>query len=168
MATVVAERIKTRAVETETRVVENGSSAPLGASVLAGGVNFSVFSKNATQIELLLFDTAAAPEPARIIPLAAGGHRTYHYWHAFVPGLEPGQVYAYRAHGPLAPERGLRFDAAKVLLDPYGLAIAVPDNYDRVPATRPGGDPAVAMKSVVAIRGGYDWEGDRPLRRPFS
>src|SRR4051812_12928255 len=161
MATIVAERIRTR-------VVENGSSAPLGASVLADGVNFSVFSKNATQIELLLFDTAAAPEPARIIPLAAQGHRTYHYWHAFVPGLEPGQVYAYRAHGPLAPERGLRFDAAKVLLDPYGLAIAVPDNYDRVPATRPGGNAAVAMKSVVANRGGYDWEGDRPLRRSFS
>src|SRR6476620_598197 len=161
MATIVAERIKTR-------VVENGSSAPLGASVLAGGVNFSVFSKNATQIELLLFDNAAAREPSRIIPLAARGHRTYHYWHALVPDPEAGQIYAYRAPAPLAPERGLRFDPGKVLLDPYGLAIAVPDNYDRVPATRPGENAAVAMKSVVADRGRYDWEGDQPLRRPFA
>jgi isoamylase len=151
-----------------TRIVATGSSAPLGASILPGGVNFSVFSKNATLVELLLFDDVAAPEPARIIPLVAKGHRTYHYWHAFVPGPEPGQVYAYRAHGPFAPERGLRFDAEKVLLDPYGLAIAVPDSYDRLAAMRPGGNAAVAMKSVVADRGRYDWEGDQPLRRPFA
>ena len=115
-----------------------------------------------------MFDDAAATEPARIIPLEAKAHRTYHYWHAFVPGLEPGQVYAYRAHGPFAPERGLRFDAEKVLLDPYGLAIAVPDSYDRLAASRPGGNAAVAMKSVVADPGRYDWEGDQPLRRPFA
>jgi isoamylase len=151
-----------------TRIVATGSSAPLGATVLPGGVNFSVFSKRATLIELLLFDDADAPTPARIIPLAAKGHRTYHYWHAFVSGLEPGQVYAYRAHGPLAPERGLRFDAEKVLLDPYGLAIAVPDSYDRSAAIRPGGNAAVAMKSVIADRGRYDWEGDQPLKRPFT
>ncbi len=161
MATIVVDAASTR-------VAESGSSAPLGASALAGGVNFSVFSKNATQIELLLFDGAGATEPARIIPLAAKGHRTYHYWHAFVPGLSPGQVYAYRAHGPLAPQRGLRFDAEKVLLDPYGLAIAVPDRYDRMAATRPGGNAAVAMKSVVADPGGYDWSGDQPLKRPFA
>jgi isoamylase len=151
-----------------TPIVATGSSAPLGASILPGGVNFSVFSKHSTLIELLLFDDAGAPEPARIIPLVPNGHRTYHYWHAFVSGLEPGQVYAYRAHGPLAPERGLRFDAEKILLDPYGLAIAVPDNYDRLAAMGPGGNAAVAMKSVVADRGGYDWEGDQPLRRPFA
>ncbi len=119
------------------RVVEEGSSAPLGASVLPGGVNFSVFSKNAEAIELLLFDDETATAPARIIPLDANAHRTYHFWHAFVPGLEPGQVYGYRAHGPFAPERGLRFDAEKVLLDPYGLAIVVPDTL-----RPPGRDPA--------------------------
>ena len=59
-----------------------------------------------------------------------------------MPGLDAGQVYAYRAHGPFAPERGLRFDAEKVLLDPYGLAVAVPDGYDRTrrePARRQRG-----------------------------
>ena len=96
-----------RVVDTvSTRVVETGSSAPLGASVHSGGVGFSVFSKDATRIELLLFDDEAATAPAQVIPLDANAHRTYHYWHAFVPGLVPGQVYGYRAYGPFAPERG--------------------------------------------------------------
>jgi isoamylase len=150
------------------RVVEEGLSAPLGASILPGGVNFSIFSKNAEAIELLLFDDETAMAPARIIPLDANAHRTYHYWHAFVPGLKPGQVYGYRAHGPFAPERGLRFDAEKVLLDPYGLAMTVPNTYDRFAASRPGGNAAVAMKSVVADPARYDWEDDQPLKRPFA
>ena len=144
-----------------------GLSAPIGATVTDGGVNFSVFSKNATSIDLLLFDDAEAVEPSRVVQLT-GGHRTYHYWHAFIPDLVPGQIYAYRAHGPFAPERGLRFDGDKVLLDPYGLSVAVPGSYDRVAAAIPGGNTAVAMKSVVADPSRYDWEGDQPLRRPFA
>jgi glycogen operon protein len=148
--------------------VNTGSSAPLGATVYDDGVNFSVFSKLATLIELLLFDDEHAAQPATVIPLDATRHRSYHYWHVFVPGLKPGQIYAYRAHGPFAPERGHRFDGAKALLDPYGLAVAVPDAYNRVAASRPGDNTAVAMKSVVADPGRYDWEGDLPLRRPFA
>src|SRR4051794_31658267 len=71
-----------------------GTSAPLGATVCDDGVNFSVFSRNATSIDLLLFDDANAPAPSTILPLDGTRHRTYHYWHAFVPGLEAGQVYA--------------------------------------------------------------------------
>ena len=147
---------------------QNGSSAPLGATVTAEGVNFSVFSKGATAVELLLFDDVLAPSPSRVGQLEPGRHRTYHYWHLFVPGLQPGQVYGYRAHGPFAPERGLRFDERKVLIDPYGLAVAVPPSYDREAATRPGDNCASAMKSVVAAPATYDWEGDRPLRSPFA
>jgi len=150
------------------RAIGPGASAPLGASVGPGGVNFSVFSRDATRIELLLFDGGNAKQPAKVIPFNANRHRTYHYWHAFVPDLEPGQVYAYRAHGPAAPERGLRFDGEKVLLDPYGLGVAVPDAYDRKAASRPGDNAAAAMKSVVADPDRYDWEEDRPLRRPFA
>jgi isoamylase len=150
------------------RLVAAGASAPLGATVRPGGVNFSVFSKHATLIELLLFDDGNATQPARVIPLHADKHHTYHYWHVFVPGLQPGQVYAYRAHGAFAPKRGCRFDGSKVLLDPYGLAVAVPDKYDRWAAARPGDNAAVAMKSVVADPDRYDWEGDRPLRRPTA
>src|SRR5215831_1846351 len=149
------------------RSVRPGATAPLGASLTPGGVNFSVFSRDATRMELLLFDECNSKRPATVIPLDPNRNRTYHYWHAFVPDLEPGQVYAYRAYGPAAPERGLRFDAEKVLLDPYGLAVAIPDAYDRAAAARPGDNAAMAMKSVVADPERYDWEGDRPLMRPF-
>jgi isoamylase len=148
--------------------VKSGASAPLGATVCDGGVNFSVFSKDAALVELLLFDDANAVKPATVIPLNSDKHRTYHYWHVFVPDLQPGQVYAYRAHGPFAPERGYRFDGEKVLVDPYGLAVAVPDKYDRLAAARPGDNAAIAMKSVVAALDRYDWEGDLPLNRPFA
>ena len=70
---------------------KQGASAPLGATVYPGGVNFSVFSKNATLVELLLFDAENAAQPAKVIPLDSRGHRTYHYWHVFVPGLKPGK-----------------------------------------------------------------------------
>jgi isoamylase len=155
-------------MRTDAGAVQLGSSAPLGATVCDGGVNFSVFSKNASLVELLLFDDGEAARPAKVIPLDPHQHRTYHYWHAFVPGLAPGQVYAYRAHGPFVPERGLRFDGEKVLLDPYGFAVAVPEHYDRRAAAMPGDNAAFAMKSVVADPGRYDWEGDVPLRRSFA
>jgi glycogen operon protein len=147
---------------------QKGSSAPLGASVVDGGVNFSVFSKSASSIELLLFEDERATRPSTVITLDRKNHRTYHYWHVFVPGLRAGQVYAYRARGPFAPERGLRFDGEKVLLDPYGLAIIVPEGYNRKDASRRGDNAAVAMKSVVANPKSYDWEDDRPLQRPFT
>ena len=111
-------------------------SAPLGATVTADGVNFSVFSKSATAIELLLFDDARQAEASRVIALDAHRHRTYHYWHVFVPDLQPGQVYGYRAHGPFAPERGLRFDPQK-LLRPLRTRSRRLASYDRVAAIRP-------------------------------
>jgi glycogen operon protein len=148
--------------------LRSGASAPLGATFRDGGVNFSVFSKDAALVELLLFDDATAVKPARVVPLNADKHRTYHYWHVFMPDLQPGQVYAYRAHGPFAPEHGSRFDGQKVLLDPYGLAVAVPERYDRWAAARPGDNAATSMKSVVVDPNHYDWEGDLPLSRPFA
>ncbi len=81
-----------------------GSSAPPGAAVGLAGVNFSAFSKPATRIELIPFDDENAARPARIRPLDASRHRTYHYWHAFDRSLKPERVYAYRAHGPFAPQ----------------------------------------------------------------
>jgi isoamylase len=144
-----------------------GSSAPLGATVVPGGVNFSVFSRDAALVELALFDSANAVSPSRVIPLDRAQHRSYHYWHTVIAGLGPGQVYGYRVHGPFAPERGLRFDGGKLLLDPYGVSVAVPAAYDCTAAARPGDNTAVAMRSVVADPARYDWEGDTPLQRPF-
>jgi isoamylase len=147
---------------------ETGLSFPLGATVFPDGVNFSVFSRQAGRVELLLFDDNASPYPTRVIDLDARTHRTYHYWHAFVPGIGPGQVYAYRAFGPFFPEHGLRFDPEKVLLDPYGRAVVVPEAYSRQLASQRADNTAAAMKSVVVDPRRYDWEGDAPLRRPFT
>src|ERR1700688_1407477 len=78
-------------------VESSGQSSPLGATVLPGGVNFSVYSRSATKLELLLFDQEDYARPARVIAIDPTTNRTYHYWHTFVPGLQPGQLYAYRA-----------------------------------------------------------------------
>jgi glycogen operon protein len=115
-----------------------------------------------------LFDHEDDAGPSRVIPINPAGQRTYHYWHAFVPGIRAGQIYGYRVHGPFAPTNGQRFDPSKVLLDPYGRAILVPKNYDRTAAARKGDNAASAMKSVVVDPHAYDWEGDAPLHRPSS
>jgi glycogen operon protein len=145
-----------------------GRSAPLGATVVAGGVNFSVFSRCATGVELALFDHEDDRRAARVIPIDPVDGRTYHYWHAFVPGLRPGQLYGYRVHGPCDAAKGLCFDPAKLLLDPYGRGVAVPRGYSREAASLPGDNAAGAMKSVVVDPAAYDWEGDAPLHRPSS
>jgi isoamylase len=149
-------------------VSSTGSSSPLGATVCMGGVNFSLFSRKATRLELLFFDHEDDPRPTHVIPLDLSTNRTYHYWHAFVPGVKAGQIYGYRVYGPFDPGNGLRFDPTKVLLDPYGRAVAIPKNYDRDAATAEGDNARVAMKSVVADPGQYDWEGDRPLHHPAT
>jgi isoamylase len=145
-----------------------GRSAPLGASVVPGGVNFSVYSRSASAVDLLLFDRADDSRPSRVIPIDPVENRAYYYWHAFVPGLRQGQLYGYRVHGPYDPASGLWFDPGKVLLDPYGRAVAVPAGYSRDAAQLPGDNTSAAMKSVVVDSSDYDWEGDRPLWRPST
>ena len=145
-----------------------GRSFPLGATLYPQGVNFSVFSKGSEAVELLLFDHVDDPKPSRVIELDRRTNRTYHYWHVYVPGITAGQLYAYRVRGPYLPERGLRFEPGKVLLDPYGRCIARPAGYSRDAARRPGDNASSAMKSVVADVNAYDWDDDAPLRRPFA
>jgi isoamylase len=140
---------------------------PLGPTLTSAGTNFSVFSAGATCIEIVLFDHAEAPQPARVIPLDPVLHRTSHYWHIFVPGIKPGQLYGYRADGPNDPASGHRFDRQKVLLDPYGRSVCVGKNYDRAAAGQPGDNAATSMKSVLADLSAFDWQGDTPLDRPF-
>jgi isoamylase len=148
--------------------VTRGTPAPLGATPGPGGVNFSVFSRDATGVELLLFDAVDDAQPSRAIRLDPTANRAYHYWHVFVPGVTAGELYGYRVAGPADPARGMRFDPTKVLLDPYGRRVAVPRAYSRDAASRPGDNAATAMKSVVADPSVYDWEGDTPLRLPAS
>jgi isoamylase len=146
----------------------NGRSAPLGATVVSGGVNFSLYSPDASGIELLFFDREDDARPARVIGLDPSVNRTHHYWHVFVPGVQAGQLYGYRVHGPFNPSAGMRFDATKILLDPYGRAVVVPKNYSRKAAQEKGDNSRSAMKSVIVDPLSYDWEGDTPLDLPSS
>ncbi len=146
---------------------ESGQSFPLGATVLPGGVNFCVFSKNCTALELLLFDAPDAARPSHVLRLDPQRNRTFYYWHAFVPGLKPGQLYGYRVHGPYVPHEGLRFDGEKVLLDPYTREVSGLGTYERAAAMRPGDNCAHALKSVV-VGNDYDWKGDHFLVEPYA
>lgn len=128
-----------------------GSPHPLGATVLADGVNFSLFSRSAEVVELLFFDREDDFRPASVIPLDPAANRTYHYWHIFIPGAKAGQIYGFKCHGP------------NVLLDPYGRAVVFPTNYNRFAPSIQG-----AMKNVVVDPRAYNWEGDEPIRRPAS
>src|SRR5262245_33318516 len=143
-------------------------ASPLGATVQPGGVNFSLFSRDATGVDLLLFDRDDDARPARVIPVDPATHRSYAYWHVFVPGVRAGQLYAYRVSGPFDPGNGLRFDPEKVLLDPYGRSVAVPQTYSRAAAARAGDNAATAMKSIVVDPSAYDWEDDVRPQRPSS
>jgi glycogen operon protein len=148
--------------------IQPGRSYPLGATVYADGVNFSLFSKSCYGVDLLLFNDAEDKSPSRVIRLDPKKNKTFYYWHVFVNGLKAGQIYAYRVHGPCDPGRGLIFDGQKVLLDPYAGAVYVGKNYDRSAACLPGENCATAARSVVVDPHDYDWEGDEPLRNPYS
>jgi isoamylase len=147
--------------------VTAGQAHPLGATVVPGGVNFSLFSRHADAVELLLFDASDSPAPAQVVPLDPRIHKSFHFWHVFVEGLRPGAHYAYRVDGPWKPEEGHRFDAEKVLIDPYatGNTAAV---WRRGDAVGPGDNVATSLRSVVTDHADYDWEGDRPLGRPMN
>jgi isoamylase len=103
--------------KTATRIAE-GQPFPLGATWTGNGVNFALFSANATQVELCLFDASGQREIERIVL----PEYTDEVWHVFVPDLRPGAVYGYRVHGPYEPHAGHRFNPHKLLLDPYAKA----------------------------------------------
>ena len=102
-----------------TKSIEKGKNYPLGATLTSGGVNFAVYSQHATEVFLLLFDKVDG-EPTDIIQLV---NRDKFIWHAFVRGLKAGQFYGYKMRGDYRPEWGLRFNDAKLLLDPYAKAV---------------------------------------------
>ncbi|HZP79872.1 MAG TPA: glycogen debranching protein GlgX [Pseudolabrys sp.] len=112
-------RVKTAQMQGRRSRVREGLPFPLGATWTGLGVNFALFSANATKVELCLFDDAGDKELERIeLP-----EYTDEVWHAFLPDARPGTIYAYRVHGPYEPERGHRFNPNKLLLDPYAKSI---------------------------------------------
>lgn len=149
--------------------LSSGSAFPLGATYTATGVNFSVYSQNASSISLLLFDHHAAQRPSMEVELSPHRNRTFYYWHIFVHNAKPGQLYAWRVNS-YADTRGYErfFDSQKVLLDPYARAVMYDDNYSRSAACKTGVNMASSLKSVVVDLSQYDWENDEPLNRPLA
>ena len=144
-----------------------GKSYPLGAQPTNVGVNFSLYSRNAEAVELLLFERAGDEHPRAVIELHPTRNRTFHYWHVEVEGLGPGQLYGYRVHGPNDPASGHRFDREKLLLDPYARAVVVPESYDRTVSSGAATVVGAARKGVVTGSDRYDWEGDVAPRTHF-
>jgi isoamylase len=152
-----------------------GKPFPLGAMWDGEGTNFSLFSEHGERVELCLFDGEDAENRVELT------ERTAHVWHGYVPGIRPGQRYGYRVHGHYAAERGERFNAAKLLLDPYAKAIEGPIRWElgeTLPYVADGsegadlrphfGDDAAAIPKCVVVDERFDWEGDSPPRTPWN
>ncbi len=153
-----------------------GKPYPLGASGDGQGVNFALFSENAAAVELCLFDRIEDEEESVRLSLP---EVTAHVWHGYLPGIRPGQLYGYRVHGPYDPERGHRFNPAKLLIDPYARALAGQLDWRAPVFSYNLGSPnedlelndeddAWGVPKGVVVDGGFDWEGDRAPRIPWQ
>jgi glycogen operon protein len=152
-----------------------GYPYPLGATWDGGGTNFALFSEHAEKVELCLYDPA---DPQREIARHRLPEKTDFVFHGYVPHLAPGALYGYRVHGPWAPEEGHRFNAHKLLLDPYAKAISGGFIWkDEMFGYRVGGnedlemddrDNAASMPRCVVVDDAFDWSGDRRIGRPMA
>lgn len=153
-----------------------GQPYPLGATWDGQGVNFAIFSENATGVELCLFHRDSDGEEAIRIPLR---ERTDQVWHCYLPDVRPGQFYGYRIHGPYDPYTGNRYNAAKLLIDPYAKAItgtiawsnalfAYKIGSEREDLEPDPNNSAGGVPKCVVIDPAFTWEDDRPLRIPWN
>jgi len=150
-----------------------GKPYPLGATWDGAGVNFSLFSENATKVELCLFDRADERE-TRI----AMTEQTHQVWHVYLPEVRSGQFYGYRVHGPYEPQQGHRFNPAKLLLDPYAKAVTRTVRWsDALFGYRIGApeqdlscddrDSAPYMPKCVVVDPAFSWGNDMPPAIPW-
>jgi len=137
-------------------------SQPLsyGAILRDGGVQFVVYSRSATALRILLYDSVSAVDPAEVIGLDPANDRWGDIWSVFVPGLSAGQLYHVQADGPFDPERGQRFDGGARLIDPYAKALAGEFLLD--------GDGRLLPPKCVVVDDAFDWQGDRHLCRGLA
>ena len=153
-----------------------GQAYPLGATWDGEGVNFAIFSENATGAELCLFDTPGDTVESHRIRLR---ERTDQVWHCYLPDVRPGQLYGFRMHGRYAPERGQRFNPAMLLIDPYAKAISGRIRWSdalfsyRIGSSREDlqvntDDSAGGMPKSVVINSAFEWGNDRPLHIPWN
>ncbi|HEX3818391.1 MAG TPA: glycogen debranching protein GlgX [Chthoniobacterales bacterium] len=152
-----------------------GYPYPLGATWLGNGVNFALFSETAASVDLCLFDTPDARQENIRIPMT---EHTDQVWHIFLPDVRPGQLYGFRVFGPYDPERGMRFNSSKLLIDPYAKAVAGRINWaDEMFGYVVGGpsddlardfrDDAWGMPKAAVIDNEFDWGDDKAPRTPL-
>ncbi|MEW6530237.1 MAG: glycogen debranching protein GlgX [Thermodesulfobacteriota bacterium] len=142
--------------------IQTGTRYPLGASWRAQGTNFSIFSRHATSVELLLYEHADSPNPLQVIKLDPSLNRTFFFWHVYVVGLPTGIHYTWKVDGPGdTRSSGFRFDKRRELLDPWARAITT-TLWNRRTASLADLGAWPAMRAMV-IDDRYDWEGDQPI-----
>ena len=153
-----------------------GYPYPLGATWMGNGVNFAIFSESASSVDLCLFDRVESTQENIRIPMT---EHTDQVWHLFLPDVRPGQLYGYRVYGPYDPERGMRFNASKLLLDPYAKAIAGQIDWgdemfgyvvggETTDLVRDFRDDAWGMQKAAVIDNAFDWAGDKKLGTPLN
>ena len=150
-----------------------GNWQALGARFDGEAVDFSIFSAHADRVELCLFEGAEGEVESHRLELP---ERTGDVWHGRVYGIEPGQLYGYRVHGPWAPDQGHRFNAAKLLVDPYARALHGTIRWNAAlyghdpddPASPNPNDSAPYVPRSVVVDSGFDWGLDEPQRTPWS
>src|SRR5258706_2186128 len=157
------------------RTILPGRPFPQGATWDGKGTNLAICSEHAEVVELCLFDSQDDSNPERI----ELQEQTVLVWHCFLPGVQPGQLYGYRVYGPYAPERGLRFNPNKLLIDPYAKGLTGKVNWsapifpyrldnpeaDLAIDTR---DSVAGMQKSLVVNPYFDWDQDRPPRTPLS
>ena len=162
-----------------TCTIENGKPLPMGATLTERGVNFSVFSRHATAITLVLFESAQKGAAYKEFKLDGKANRTGDIWHCHIAGLQAGACYLYRADGPYVPHKGLRFNVHKTLIDPYAKALTDCSNWDFKACS--GYDPYSESLDLsfsrtddidnqprcIVIDDDFDWQGDTPLNYPL-
>jgi isoamylase len=153
-----------------------GFPFPLGATWDGEGVNFSIFSDNATSVEVCLFDHMDDREPTTCVKMT---DRTYSVWHVYIPGIKPCQLYGFRVYGPYNPEEGMRFNPNKLLIDPNAKAISGTIKwhdslfgYDlkskEKDLTMSKADSAPYIPKCIVVANDFDWEDDKPLNIPYQ
>ena len=152
-----------------------GQPYPLGATWDGEGVNFALYSENATAVEICLFDHEEDAEESIRAFLPEHSHQV---WHGYIPGIKPTQLYGFRVHGPYEPENGHRFNPHKLLIDPYAKAISGVVNWhhslfgydfnaENADLSFSDGNDAAYIPKAVVIDPAYDWEGDKLPRTSY-
>ena len=150
-----------------------GSPFPLGATWDGEGTNFTLYTENATSVELWLFDDNDTGTPSEVFQVREQSH---YVWHIYVKDVHPGQLYGYRVDGPFDPAEGHRFNKNKLLIDPYAKAVSGTVNWHNSLFAYEVGkddtsfsteDSAPYIPKSVVIDHRFDWEGDKQLRIPY-